>query len=436
MDKLIKIPLAYENTTHEFDQSEEFQTIEIPESLISNYLHQRDDIFATSIKDDTAKDALLLFADLVVLIKLDGQPKNGDFVACQYDDQTKFGYFFKGKDQYKLQPAKPLTKAKDFILPSHFRIIGKIILVIRNSITDSPLSSAEVTSGFNYQFLIFHSNIKSLIRKKRRTKIFRIATWVIVLVIIAWSFLNIINLTWPQWTGFQQKTLWDWLELLIIPVVISFGIFLLNQGQKLSDQIKTEEISRENAFQQYLDKMTELLLDDQHGLSNKNSEERHMARTRTMTVLRGLDADRKGLVVKFLHEATLVQGNDEEVKVQLIASDLSYVNLSAAYLSEINLNGTNLYYANLQNSDLSGSLLQNSFLYGANLSRANMVDSDLSFANLEKADLTDTDLRGANLTGAILTKKQLQKAKSIDGANLPKGFSTDFHSEENQQDTS
>ncbi len=234
----------------------------------------------------------------------------------------------------------------------------------------------------------------------------------------------------PSWTGFQQKTLWDWLELLIIPVVISFGAFLLNQNQKLRDQIKTEEITRENSLQQYLDKMTELLLNDRQQFSNENSNERYMARTRTLTVLRGLDGDRKGMVIRFLHEATLILDKDEKVQVQLIASDLSYVNLSATRLSEINLNGTNLYYANFQNSDLSRSFLQNSFLYGANLSKANLSDADLSYANLENAVLTGADLRRANLTGAILTKKQLLKAKSIHGAILPRGLTLDIPTQE------
>src|SRR5437016_5608016 len=72
-----------------------------------------------------------------------------------------------------------------------------------------------------------------------------------------------------DWTGFNGnnksgKTLWDWLQLLIIPSVLTFGVWWLTRLQQHSDQqfadqrAQTErEIAldnqREVALQDYID---------------------------------------------------------------------------------------------------------------------------------------------------------------------------------------
>jgi len=74
-----------------------------------------------------------------------------------------------------------------------------------------------------------------------------------------------------SWTGFLNKALWDWLQLLIIPVVLATGGFWFNQIQKSREQRTTEqqaalerELTRDNQqetlLQAYIDKMSELLL--------------------------------------------------------------------------------------------------------------------------------------------------------------------------------
>ena len=34
-------------------------------------------------------------------------------------------------------------------------------------------------------------------------------------------------------TGFETKTLWDWMELLVIPLVLALGAFVLNRSEKI-----------------------------------------------------------------------------------------------------------------------------------------------------------------------------------------------------------
>lgn len=131
-------------------------------------------------------------------------------------------------------------------------------------------------------------------------------------------------------TGFETKTLWDWMELLIIPLVLAIGAFYLNRSEraverqtsedraKLEREIATDR-QQEAALQAYLDRMAELLLKEKLR-NSENDEVQNVARIRTLTVLRGLDAKRKGLVVRFLHEAKLI--NKQKPIVNLEGSDL------------------------------------------------------------------------------------------------------------------
>src|SRR5229473_508174 len=52
------------------------------------------------------------------------------------------------------------------------------------------------------------------------------------------------------WTGFFNRTLWDWLQLLIVPIMLAVGGFWLNQIQKDREEkatIRREEIARKIA---------------------------------------------------------------------------------------------------------------------------------------------------------------------------------------------
>jgi len=121
------------------------------------------------------------------------------------------------------------------------------------------------------------------------------------------------------------KTLWDWLQLLIIPVVLAIAGYLFNltvsRNEQKSTQLrdKTErEISsdnqREAALQQYIDKMSELLLDKKLRESQLEDEVRKIARVRTLTVLPRLDANRKRSILQFLYESDLIK----KMKLSLI----------------------------------------------------------------------------------------------------------------------
>jgi uncharacterized protein YjbI with pentapeptide repeats len=112
--------------------------------------------------------------------------------------------------------------------------------------------------------------------------------------------------------------------------------------------------------------------------SQRNAEVRKVARTRTISVLRQLDARRVGDVFTFLREAGLTETSDPVVSlknadfsnVKWDRANLSKTNLSGAYLWEAHLKGANLSEATLSEANLSKTNLSGAYLWEANLHRA------------------------------------------------------------------
>ena len=239
-----------------------------------------------------------------------------------------------------------------------------------------------------------------------------------------------------QWTGFGEsvhpkldnqeiqprKTLWDWLQLFIVPLALA-AIGLWFSAQQDARQQRLEEQRAQNAaLQAYLDQMSQLMLEGGLLSSGQDSEVRTLARARTQTVLGQLDSDRKASVVQFLYEASLI--NDEQPVLNLSdiglrganlsQLDLSGVNLSGAELTDADLHGTDLSDAILSSAELNSADLRGASMSGTNLSSAELNNADLSgVVDLNNADLNGADLSGANMSGALLEYAKLREAQLI-----------------------
>jgi hypothetical protein len=214
----------------------------------------------------------------------------------------------------------------------------------------------------------------------------------------------LIGMKWPKWTGLRGKTGWDILSLLIIPLVLAVGGFWLNMLQDARQnaieerRIKAQSIVeadrvQENALENYFDKMTDLLLEGQLRSAKPFSEVPTIARSRTLTLLKRLDPERKASVVAFLSESGLLLHSPSRQGGPIIpfwGADLSKAKLRDANMRNVDLRG-----ADLNGADLSKAYLKGGYLYKVNLSGVN-----LEGANLEGANLKETNLEGTNLSGA------------------------------------
>src|SRR5215208_824689 len=245
-----------------------------------------------------------------------------------------------------------------------------------------------------------------------------------------------------QWTGFGEsvrpkadsqeiqprKTLWDWLQLFIVPLALAaIGLWFSAQQdahqQKIeekrakSDRHIEEQRAQDAALQAYLDQMSQLMLEEHLLDSKQESDVRTLARARTLTVLTRLDSHRKGSVVQFLHEASLIKKERPVVSlsaVRLRGADLSHLDLLEANLSGANLSGTDLSKTDLRNAHLSGANLNWADLSGVEMSGANLSDAHLNYADLTGG----ADLSGADLSDAHLSDAHLNDADIGDGTIL------------------
>src|SRR5215218_7921326 len=237
------------------------------------------------------------------------------------------------------------------------------------------------------------------------------------------------------WTlrEFGGKTIWDWMGLLIVPVVLSLitVVFAWRQdirqdqienkraqeAQKIEDQRAeaerklAEQRAQDEALQAYLDQMSQLMLERKLLEAEQGDPVHTLAQARTSTIILRLDAEHNESVIRFLGDSGLAASDEASVSL------LREITLSHATLSNAPLGDANLSSANLSGADLSGANMSNANLINANLRDAFLDEADLSEADLSQADLSDANLREADLSGAVLFSADLSKADLRD-ANL------------------
>jgi uncharacterized membrane protein len=97
---------------------------------------------------------------------------------------------------------------------------------------------------------------------------------VIVLALGGASLVAFLVGTGRLRTRFGGKTLWNWLELLVVPAFITLGVALLGGLQACAQQRSEEQRAHQAAVQAYLDEMGQLILDKDRPLGeSKVSDE-------------------------------------------------------------------------------------------------------------------------------------------------------------------
>jgi Pentapeptide repeats (8 copies) len=249
------------------------------------------------------------------------------------------------------------------------------------------------------------------------------------------------------WTlrEFGGKTFWDWLQLLIVPVVLSLitVVFAWQQdnrqnqienkraqeAQKIEGQRAeaerelAEKRAQDEALQAYLNEMTQLILDrkllkaEPGDLADTRPQERRgdpvhtLAQARTSTLILRLDAEHNESVTRFLSSSGLAGYRSTSPRL------LSGIALPDATLRGADLRYANLFLANLIGANLTSADVREAYLRGAYLRGADLEGADLGGTILE-----GTHLSGANLAEAYaLTDEQIDAAWDLDAATMPNG---------------
>jgi uncharacterized protein YjbI with pentapeptide repeats len=239
----------------------------------------------------------------------------------------------------------------------------------------------------------------------------------------------------PRWTGFAGKTLWDWLELLLIPLALAAVAFGLNyfaneREQRRDDRRAARERAlaadarRDDALRIYLQQMSSLMLERDLRTSRPGSEVQAVARAFTLTVLRRLDSERKGLVVRFLSQAGLI-GSELQNRVPFVDFRHPPTRLRTEMPpSKVNLGGADLRNVALRSTELIAKSFEGADLRGADFREAHLEATTFDQADLRNADFRDALLgsfvssgRPASFREACVTDARFDSAE-MDGINF------------------
>jgi repressor LexA len=105
-------------------------SVEIARSLLPT--RDVSDLFALEVSGDSMIDAMINDGDIVVMKKAQSA-NNGEMVAVWLDDkdETTLKYFYKETNRIRLQPANPNMGPIYVDNPKSLRIMGKVVMVIR-----------------------------------------------------------------------------------------------------------------------------------------------------------------------------------------------------------------------------------------------------------------------------------------------------------------
>ncbi|MDP6421487.1 MAG: hypothetical protein QF672_09190 [SAR202 cluster bacterium] len=146
-----------------------------------------------------------------------------------------------------------------------------------------------------------------------------LAPAVLVVVVV---LLVMVRLEYVQ-TGFAGKTIWDWMQVVAVPVVgiIVAGWFVIvAQGVGRRNALERDmanERERQDVLQSYLQQMKQLVLGDQLLVASDNAAAKAVASALTFAALRRLDGTRKGVVIRFLHESELIRKENPVISLNL-----------------------------------------------------------------------------------------------------------------------
>ena len=244
-------------------------------------------------------------------------------------------------------------------------------------------------------------------RFSRRLPIIVLAAALMMMVVI-FAVPIITGRDWPSWSGLQGKTIWDFAQLIIVPVSLALIAYLFSNSQRLEEreiaraqreqdlQVAEQRrrndyeialnVQREEALQSYLTVMTGLLLDR----DLTDAKVATIAQARTLSVLPRLDGRRRAAVLSFL------------AGTGLISSEGTVISLSGADLSGMPAEGLNLARVKLMGANLSESRLANCTLRESDLRMSDLSNVDLSNADLFRADFRTAILDGTNFSGALI----------------------------------
>ncbi|GCL60680.1 pentapeptide repeat-containing protein [Microcystis aeruginosa] len=217
-----------------------------------------------------------------------------------------------------------------------------------------------------------------------------------------------------KWSGFQKKSFWDWLQLLIVPLMLALGAFYLNSAADFRDYQIAQERKQQEILTDYFSKMQGLIVETKKskqtpGSKESNSEERLLTEFRptaqalTLSVLEQLDGKRKGKVIIYLAESQLITVDNNKPYSQ------PEIELDGANLQKLELKDQVFSYINIAGADMTSTELSDILISDSDLSRVNLTEAVLQDVTFKNSNLSGVNLDGASLTNTNISLEKNNK---------------------------
>ncbi|HLW41163.1 MAG TPA: hypothetical protein VKY82_02195 [Flavobacterium sp.] len=161
----------------------------------------------------------------------------------------------------------------------------------------------------------------------------------------------------PEWTGFSEyntinyRTLWDWLDLIIIPGSIGLFAWIFTSYEKDKNKRIENEKFKDVTLNSFLKVMAELIINnDLPGTPNPKSLA--IAKTRMNIALDHLDGARKGQVLQFLYQSDLI---DKNPNLKLLGANFNDSIINNLVLIDAEIKGAHFERASLLETNLNGT---------------------------------------------------------------------------------
>jgi uncharacterized protein YjbI with pentapeptide repeats len=212
------------------------------------------------------------------------------------------------------------------------------------------------------------------------------------------------------------KTFWDFLQLLLVPLLLFLIAWLFNGWQASRDRSRGENSRQDATLDAYFKEMGDLILDRELQSAPPHAAVHELARTLTLTTVRRLDAERKGDVIWFLAEAGLLNRpkNTQQAKN---GPDTPPVDVGGADFRGADLRGGRLVGTVLDDTDLGGARFD-----GTELRDASFFGADLHGASFDHSTLNHVLFQDADLSAAALSHTSIQDSSFEDSCLTKASF--------------
>ncbi len=245
----------------------------------------------------------------------------------------------------------------------------------------------------------------------------KISIAAIIIVPLAYIFFNaIFPYGSPEWMGIrfyndeneiEVKKLWDWLDLLIVPLSLILLGWIYRAYEKSKEEKKEIENQQNEIIDSYFRIVSDLIIKSNLLDKIKNKESKIIARTRTIIAVENLEGERKGQVLQFLYESELI----DNIGLNILGANFRNVQVSGIVLRGITIKGVYFCGADFENTFLDKSCFISCNFSNTNFKGSSMENTSFKYSNLSNCKLTNIDLTKVDFEGIDLSNADLSNSK-------------------------